>query len=119
MTEHARSYDRFSHGSLAEEAAKLAEAAQHWLGDRSARGAGDLGDVWADATREGEDMPPECRTCPLCRAKRLLAGVNPEVYEHLAAAATSLSAAVRAMTKDERPMSEDRPMGSDDRAAGS
>jgi len=126
MTEHARSYDHLSHGSLAEEAAKFAEAAQQWLGDRSARGRGDLDDVWADATREGDDLPPECRTCPVCRAKRLLAGVNPEVYEHLAAAATSLSAAVRAMTNDRQTSSEDRPtssgdrpMSSDDQAAGS
>jgi hypothetical protein len=119
MTDHARTYDHLSHGSLAEEAAKFAEAAQHWLGERSARGTGDLDDVWADATRQDENLPPECRTCPVCRAKRLLAGVNPEVYEHLAAAATSLSAAVRAMTNDRPTSTEERPMSSDDGAAGS
>ncbi len=117
MTDHARSYDNLSHGSLAEEAAKFAEAAQHWLGDRSARGPGDLDDVWADATREDDDLPPECRTCPVCRAKRLLAGVNPEVYEHLAAAATSLSAAVRAMTNERPTSTDDRTMHDDDRPA--
>ena len=99
MTDSARTYDHLPHGTLAEEAAKLAEVAQQWLGERSAGGLGGLGDVWADATDDG--APAECRTCPICRAKRMLAGLNPEVFEHLADAATSLSAAVRAMSKDQ------------------
>jgi len=98
MTEHARSFDDAPHGTLAEEAVKLAAVAQQWLGERS---MGGLGDVWADATSEGQ--PAECRTCPICRAKRLLAGLSPEVFEHLSDAAVSLSAAVRAMGKDGDP----------------
>jgi hypothetical protein len=94
MTDQARSSDHHPHGTLAEEAAKLAEMAQQWLEGRS---TADLSDVWAEATSDGE--PPESRTCPICRAKRLLAGLSPEVFEHLSDAAVSLSAAVRAMGK--------------------
>ena len=95
MTEQARSSDHHPHGTLGEEAAKLAEMAQQWLADRS---TADLGDVWREAT--SDDLPPECRTCPICRARRILAGLSPEVFEHLSDAAVSLSAAVRAMSKD-------------------
>lgn len=98
MADYASSSDHLPHGTLAEEVAKLAEAAQQWLGERSSAG---LGDVWAAATAGGD--APECRGCPVCRARRLLAGVNPEVLEHLSDAAASLSAAVRAMGKDADP----------------
>ena len=81
MTERARPFDHVPHGSLAEEATRLAEAAQQWLGERAAPGGHD---VWADAvTSEPDGRPPECRTCPICRARRLMAGVNPEVIAHL------------------------------------
>ena len=96
MTERARPFDKVSHGSLAEEAGRLAEAAQQWLGQRAAPG-GD--DVWADAvTSDSDGHAPECRTCPICRARRLMAGVNPEVMGHLSQAAAALAAAVRAMS---------------------
>ncbi len=101
MTERSRHSDKVPHGSLAEEAARLAEAAQQWLGQRAAPG-GD--DVWADAvTSDSGGDPPECRTCPICRARRLMAGVNPDVLAHLSEAAAALAAAVRAMSKPTDP----------------
>lgn len=94
MTERARPFDHVPRGSLAEEASRLAEAAQQWLGDRAGSGGHD---VWAEAVTP-DDGPPECRTCPVCRARRLMAGVNPEVIAHLSEAAAALAAAVRAMS---------------------
>jgi hypothetical protein len=90
MTDHATHGP--PHGSLAEEAAKLAEAAQLWLGQR---GAAPAADVWAEAT--AEDQAPPCRGCPVCRARALLGEVSPEVFEHLADAAASLGAALRSL----------------------
>jgi len=95
MTERARPFDEVPHGSLAEEAGRLAEAAQQWLGQRAAPGGND---VWADAVTSDSDGPPECRTCPICRARRLMAGVSPEVIGHVSEAAVALAAAVRAMS---------------------
>ena len=93
------------HGSLAEEAAKLAEVAQQWLRDRSAPGAAEAGDdPWAAAT-DGHDTAPECRTCPICRARRFVRNVDPEVLAHLSDAAASVSAAVQAMSNKR----QDRP----------
>lgn len=119
MTDGARSDHGLPHGTIAEEAAKLAEAAQQWLGERTAEGRGSwshsgapgglgaVDDVWADATAPDDGPqqhdPPECRTCPICRAKRLVGGLTPEVFEHLAEAAVALSAAVKAMSKDAGP----------------
>lgn len=105
MSENARSSAVPPHGSLAEEAVKLAEVAQLWLRDRSGHASDD---PWAEATAKdttdgppGE--PPECRTCPVCRAKRFVRDVNPEVLEHLSEAAASLAAAVAAMSSKDRP----------------
>jgi hypothetical protein len=99
----ARSYDRTPpHGSLAEEAAKFADLAHRWLAAQSSRSgtAGQAGDVWAEATADGS--PPECRGCPVCRVRRALSDVSPEVYEHLADAASSLGAALRALDGSRR-----------------
>lgn len=82
------------HGSIAEEAARLADVAQQWLAQRSARSAG-TGDVWSEATAGSE--PTECRTCPLCRARRMVGDLNPEVLDNLSAAVASLVAAARAV----------------------
>ncbi len=105
MSENARSHDRDDrngqHGSIAEEAAKLAEVAHLWLASQSARSGGpDAGDVWAEATADAS--PPECRGCPVCRVRRAVIGVSPEVYEHLADAVSSLGAALRALDADRR-----------------
>jgi Family of unknown function (DUF5304) len=95
MTDGARSSaDHPLHGSIGEEAVKLAEAVQEWLGDRTGRGASD---AWAAATAPGAFESPECRVCPVCRAMHFVSSMQPDVFAHLADAAASLSAAVRAM----------------------
>ena len=99
MSENARSYDRPPHGTMAEEAAKLVDVAHLWLSAQSARSEGGH-DVWAEAT--AEDTPPECRGCPVCRVRRALSDVSPEVYEHLADAVSSLGAALRALDSSRR-----------------
>ena len=106
MPENARSYGSTPpHGSMAEEAAKLVEVAHLWLASQSARGGGD-GDVWADATAEAaadDHVPAECRGCPICRVRRALSDVSPEVYEHLAEAVSAVGAAIRALDSSRRP----------------
>jgi hypothetical protein len=99
MADSAHSYDDKSpHGSIGEEAAKLTEAVQDWLGERTGRAPRD---VWAMATGESEEFhSPECRVCPLCRAMRFFMTMNPQVLEHLTDAAASLSAAMRVMGED-------------------
>ena len=102
MSENARSYDRTPpHGSMAEEAAKLADVAHLWLTSQSSRsGAAGHDDVWAEATADA--TPPECRGCPVCRVRRALSDVSPEVYEHLADAVSSIGAALRALDSNRR-----------------
>ena len=102
MVEGAGSFrDTPTPGSIGEEAAKLAEAVQGWLGERTGRAARD---VWASATAEADDLhSPECRICPLCRAMRFFTTMNPLVVEHLADAAVSLGAAMRAMAEEKEP----------------
>ena len=125
MTEGARAYrtsEQPTHGSLAEEAAKLADVAQLWLKARSAGAgagagtragarsddrSGDLGDPWGaatdDATGSVHDGPaPECRTCPICRARRFADNLDPEVIGHLSDAVASLGAAVAAFGRSRR-----------------
>jgi hypothetical protein len=107
VTESPRSDDRMPpHGSMAEEAAKLVDVAQLWLASQSLRSAGRPDDVWAAATAD-DHVPTECRGCPICRVRRALADVHPEVYGHLAAAVDSIGAAIRAM--DTRGTAPRRP----------
>ena len=47
MTDGAHTPNHHPHGSIGEEAVKLAEAVQDWLGERTHRGASD---AWAAAT---------------------------------------------------------------------
>ena len=101
MPENARSYGSTPpHGSMAEEAAKLVEVAHLWLASQSARDSGS--DVWAEATAE-DHVPAECRGCPICRVRRALSDVSPEVYEHLAEAVAAVGAAIRALDSSRRP----------------
>jgi len=74
-----------THGPLAEEAAKLAEALSGWVS------SGFAGPLLA-----GVGESPECRLCPVCQLLRLAQGSRPEVFEHLADASASLIAALRA-----------------------
>ena len=93
MTDGAQNSDH-PHGSIGEEAVKLAEAVQAWLGERTGRGPAD---AWAAATAPGAFESAECRVCPICRAMHFVTTMQPDVFAHLADAATSLAAAVRAM----------------------
>jgi hypothetical protein len=90
-------------GSLADEAVKLADAAQLWLRARSATGgpggAGGSADPWAAAT-DHVGTPAECRTCPICRAKRFARSLDPEVLGHLSDAVGSLGRAVAAFSRN-------------------
>ena len=94
MTEGAREYPPV--GSLADEATKLADVAQDWLRARSL-----AGDPWAAATGH-PDGAPECRTCPICRARRFVRSLDPEVLGHLSDAVGSLGAAVAAMSRNRK-----------------
>jgi Family of unknown function (DUF5304) len=91
MTDGAQNSDHHPHGSIGEEAVKLAEAVQDWLGERTGRGPAD---AWA---APGAFESPECRVCPICRAMHFVTTMQPDVFAQLADAATSLAAAVRAM----------------------
>lgn len=98
MSENARSYGgRPPHGTMAEEAVKLAEVAHLWLVSRSTRAGDDAAPPSAD-----QAQPAECTGCPVCRVRRAVAELNPEVYEHLADAVASLAAALRALSAERR-----------------
>ncbi len=82
-------------GSAADEAARLADV---------------LGGWFASATADVHDDhdPVTCTACPLCRGIAAVRSVNPEVVEHLSAAAGSLVAALRELrspsaARDEGP----------------
>jgi hypothetical protein len=119
MTQGASEHsgNRFPHGTMAEEAAKLVDVAHLWLASQSAAQAGRSArdDVWAQATATDAHEPPECRGCPYCRVRRALSDVSPEVYEHLADAVSSLGAALRAMDssrhseRPREPLQDDTP----------
>ena len=117
---HEGTSNDHSHGTVGEEAAKLAEAVQEWLGEwrASSTGPGGLGglaglgglgglgrrvgrddDVWAAATAPEPDGA-ECRVCPICQGLRVLRGTRPEVFEHLSDAAASMAAALRELLRD-------------------
>jgi hypothetical protein len=80
-------------GALAEEAARLVEAAADWA--RRAVSAVDP---------EGERLDtgaPECAGCPVCRAVRAIRADHPEAAERMTAlaadAATALAGVLRAL----------------------
>jgi hypothetical protein len=98
MTDGGPTPNDHPHGSISEEAVKLAEAVQGWLGERTSRGPAD---AWAAATAPGAFESPECRVCPICRAMHFVTTMQPDVFVHLADAVTSLAAAVRAMGEAE------------------
>ncbi len=87
------------HGSLGQEAARLADAVTGWLeaNDVAAtlRTAARRGASVAGAPVGDDQLPPECGVCPFCQAVRRLRGVRPEVFEHLSVASAALLAAVR------------------------
>jgi Family of unknown function (DUF5304) len=77
-------------GTAAEEAARLIGAFGEWVGQAAESVDGHLGTGSA-----------ECRLCPICQGLALVRGRDPEVIEHLNAAATSLLAALRAALASE------------------
>ncbi|MBA2389171.1 MAG: hypothetical protein H0V67_02840 [Geodermatophilaceae bacterium] len=73
------------HGSLAEEARRLAEAFSDWSHDHSiglAAGAG---------------TSPECRYCPLCQLIAVVRGQQPEVSARLLESGAAFLEALRAL----------------------
>jgi hypothetical protein len=73
-------------GALAEEAARLVEAAADWA--RRAVAAVD-----PDGTRI-DTGAPECQLCPLCRVVHALRTEHPETAERVAAMATDAATAL-------------------------
>lgn len=74
------------HGSLSEEALKLAETLQTWLS--------------TGAAMTGVGTSSECKVCPLCQGIAMVNGLKPEVLGHLTEAGTQLLAAFRAATEN-------------------
>lgn len=94
-------------GSLAEEAAKLAEALQDFTRNR--------GSGWArTADAHLATGSAECRLCPVCRLIALARDTGPEVADHLADATASLLQAVRVVAEGYR----DREASPEGRTAG-
>jgi hypothetical protein len=79
---------------VAEEAARLIGALEEWLlaGGLSGGVASSL--RWADSHVGGAQ---ECRLCPFCQLLAVVRTAQPEAYQHLAAAVTSLAAAARVL----------------------
>ncbi|MDQ4145363.1 MAG: DUF5304 family protein [Actinomycetota bacterium] len=48
---------------------------------------------YSDLFASGHDHPPECSYCPICATIAVVRNTNPEVLEHLAAAAREMIAA--------------------------
>jgi hypothetical protein len=82
-------------GSVAEEAARLLAALQERVGP-----------VRRD---DGADAAGECRYCPVCQALAAVRTTNPEVTEHLAAAAAELVDAWRAARTSRSPRESAAP----------
>ena len=93
-------------GTVAEEAAKLAEALQGWAGTQAgAPAAGLLGALDGHIATGGA----ECRLCPLCRLIALAREAGPEVFDHLSDAAVSFLQAARSLAEAYRDAG--RPAG--------
>jgi hypothetical protein len=81
----ASGHGAFPHGSLSEEALKLAETLQGWLSTGSAM--------------TGAGTASECKVCPLCQAIGVVNNMRPEVLGHLTEAGFALAAAFKAATE--------------------
>ena len=81
----ASGHGAFPHGSLSEEALKLAETLQTWLSTGSAM--------------TGAGTASECKVCPLCQMIGVVNNMRPEVLGHLTEAGFALAAAFKAATE--------------------
>jgi hypothetical protein len=72
---------------VAEEAAKLFDAFQQWV-------------AGASASIPVATESHECAFCPFCQVLQRARTARPELYEHLASAATELGAALRSLLDD-------------------
>lgn len=78
-------------GSAADEAARLADVLGGWFASATRVAAADHN---GHDGHVGHD-PVTCTACPVCRGIAAVRSINPEVVEHLSAAAGSLLAALR------------------------
>ncbi len=81
---------------IGEEASRLAAALEEWLQRKGFSGGLTEGLAGAAAHVGGS---AECTLCPICQLIALARGTSPEVWEHLAAAASSLTAAVTSVVE--------------------
>jgi hypothetical protein len=81
----ASGHGAFPHGSLSEEALKLAETLQNWLSTGSAM--------------TGAGTSSECKVCPICQMIAVVNNMRPEVLGHLTEAGFALAAAFKAATE--------------------
>lgn len=79
---------------VAEEAGKLAEALVEWVRERGGAIGGQAGGHVGGSA--------ECTLCPVCQLIALGRSASPEIFEHLAAAATSLLAAAGALASQQQ-----------------
>jgi hypothetical protein len=93
-------------GTVADEAARLAEALQAWATTQAGVPAAGLLGALDGHVATGA---PECRLCPLCRFITVARDAGPEVYDHLSDAMVALLHAVRALAEAYRDSS--RPAG--------
>ncbi len=87
-------------GSLAEEAARLAAAAQEWLRTATGPAAGP-GSATGPADRPGDAAGPvdatgPCRYCPVCQLAAALRDGHPELVDRVGELTAALLAAVHA-----------------------
>lgn len=81
----ASGHGAYPHGSLSEEALKLAETLQNWLSTGSAM--------------TGAGTASECKVCPICQMIGVVNNMRPEVLGHLTEAGFALAAAFKAATE--------------------
>lgn len=97
--------------SLNDEAVRLVEALQGWLGAHTGSTTSD--DTWARATAgdvgAAPGEAPECTVCPLCRSMRFLRTMRPESVEPIVGAASALAAALQELRRQAETARAARP----------
>ncbi len=83
---------------VAEEAGKLVEALVEWVRERGGAIGGQAGGHLGGHVGGSA----ECTLCPVCQLIALARSASPEIFEHLAAAATSLLAAAGALASQQQ-----------------